>query len=214
MSDYHWEILGCILILAEAITFWILDEMPSNKKFNQTAPMQSFLRKLGGWFLSPVPTKAETFGTTKLAILFALLLVLFPIGLAMFDVQQKFALGLICWLAFIGTSIYIFWVWEKTAGLTRLAKLLSSFGIAMAIMILIWSPAKNQYRKERALRSPHPLAAPTLTSMVAASEPLIDYTEKKLIISDAITPCTLKHRKRYSFDELGALPVAWREEVC
>ena len=46
MSDFQWELLGAILILAEDIFFWILMEMPSHKGFLQTTGIQAFLKRL------------------------------------------------------------------------------------------------------------------------------------------------------------------------
>lgn len=125
--------------------------VPPHKNVLPPAPptrIQVCLNTIRRLFLSTSPPGKETFGMQKLAVLFALILFLIQVGLAMFGVQQNFAFGVICWLAIIGLCIYVVWVWERTGGLPLILKLLSSIVVAALILVLIWSPAKTQYHRE------------------------------------------------------------------
>lgn len=127
--------------------------LPPDKKVAPTR-IQILLSRVKRLLLSSSPSRKETFGMPKLAVLFALILFLIQVGLMMFGVQQNFSFGVVCWLAIIGLCIYIVWVWERTTGLTFLGKLLSSIAVTVLIVILIWSPAKTQYRREHSVLAP------------------------------------------------------------
>jgi hypothetical protein len=53
---------------------------------------------------------------------------------------------------------------------------------------------------------PSPPPPPTLTSLVLSDDVPLNYSAKRLVVSQKPTPCTMKHRRSYSFDELGSQP--------
>jgi len=86
-------------------------------------------------------------------------------------------------------------------------------GSAFAILILlIFSYLVYSYGRLQSAQSPSagklppPPPPPTISGVTVGTEVQPNYPGKKLVASQAITPCTLKHRKLYSLDELGSLP--------
>jgi len=110
---------------------------------------QVFRRKIKDLLLRPVPVKAETFGTPKLALLLMILIVCAQVGISMIDIQHKFVVGVMCWVAVFGFGVYIIWVWKRTQWLTSLGKFLFSLAIASIMLLLLWAPEKKQFLAER-----------------------------------------------------------------
>lgn len=84
----------------------------------------------------------------------------------------------------------------------------SAVGILFLLMLscFVYSYGHLGSAQYSSANKPHRPAPPVITSVVGWTEVPFDYTEKTLVTSDAITPCTLKHRKLYSFDELSSQP--------
>lgn len=92
-------------------------------------------------------TKPQKLGMEKLAVVFAVLLFLFPLVLGMFGVQS-FLLGVLCEAGILILLVYALWVWEGTHGIEVVWKMASSLVIVVLIVGVLWRPAKNQWRRE------------------------------------------------------------------
>jgi hypothetical protein len=78
--------------------------------------------------------------------------------------------------------------------------------ILLTLSYMVYSLGHLEPARSSSANRPQPPAPPTITSAAGVTEVPFSYAEKKLVASQAITACSLGHRKAYSFDELGSLP--------
>jgi hypothetical protein len=84
----------------------------------------------------------------------------------------------------------------------------SAAGIVTLVLLscLVYSYGHLQSAQTSPANRPSRPEPPAFVSVTGYTVVPFNYQEKKLVASQAITPCTLKGRKGYSFDELGSLP--------
>lgn len=90
----------------------------------------------------------EKLGLLKLDLYVALVCFLFPLGWSMSGFPPNIIAACICWAVSLALLLHAFWIYEKAAGLSTITKVILTMLVAVILLLLVWSPVSNEYRRE------------------------------------------------------------------
>jgi hypothetical protein len=90
----------------------------------------------------------EKLGMLKLDLYVAFVCFLFPLGWSMSGFQPNIVLACACWGVALGLLLHALWIYEKTAKLPIIFRVILTLAVIAIVVSLAWSPVVKEYQKE------------------------------------------------------------------